>query len=170
MLGCRYTPYTTGPCSQCSQLGVCLSVTLHIIDLWQYYVWCTRSGATRCTLLMVLFFRMCLCGLHATLWSHIGSLMRLLAAEPRSIAGLLFPLQYLCGTILVTPYSMVWNWRVSKAGPMSLYWPSCSLPFCLLLFSLSLLSFYGLVLWGWGLWTDKVLIALSQPPCITNLF
>ena len=115
-------------------------------------------------------FRMCLCGLHATLWSHIGSLMRLLAAEPRSIAGLLFPLQYLCRTILVTPYSMVWNWRVSKAGPMSLYWPSCSLPFCLILFSLSLLSFYGLVLWGWGLWTDKVLIALSQPPCITNLF
>ena len=33
---------------------------------------------------------------------------------------LLFPCQYLCGTILVTPYSMVWDWRVSRAGPMSL--------------------------------------------------
>ena len=46
--------------------------------------------------------------------SHIGSLMLLLAAEPRSIVGLLFHFQYLCGTILVTP-SMVWDWRVSKA-------------------------------------------------------
>ena len=59
----------------------------------------------------------------------------------------------------------VWDWQVSRAGPMSFYWPSCSLPFCLLLFSFSLLSFYGLVLWGWGLLTDRVLIALSQP-CI----
>ena len=43
--------------------------------------------------------------------------MCLLAAEPRSIAGLLFPCQYLCGTILVTPCSMVWDWPVSKADP-----------------------------------------------------
>ena len=56
--------------------GVCLSVTLHIVDLWQYYVCCTRSGITHCTLFMVLFlFRMCRCGLHAALWSHIGTLM-----------------------------------------------------------------------------------------------
>ena len=86
-----------------------------------------------------------------------------------SIAGLLCPSWCLCGTILVTPCLMVWDWRVSTAGPMLFYWPSCSLPFCLLLFSLSLLSFYGLVLWGWGLWTDRVLIALSQP-CNANLF
>ena len=71
--------------------------------------------------------------------------------------------------LIVSPYSMVWDWRVSRAGPISLYWPSCSLPFCLLLFSLSLLSFYGLLLGGWGLRTDRVLIALSQP-CLTNLF
>ena len=72
-------------------------------------------------------------------------------------------------TILVTPYSMVRDCRVSRAGPVPLYWCSCSLPFCLLLFPLSLLSFYGLVLWGWGLRTDRLLIALSKP-CITNLF
>ena len=87
------------------------------------------------------------------LWSHIGTLMRLLAAEPRSIAGLFFSFQYLCGTILVTPYSMVWNWLVSRAVPMPFHWPSCSLPSCLLLFSISLLSFYRLVLWGLGLRT-----------------
>ena len=57
--------------------------------------------------------------------AHIDSLMRLLAAEPRSIAGLLFACQYLCGPILVTPCSMVWDWRVSRAGPMPFYWPSC---------------------------------------------
>ena len=29
---------------------VYLNVTLHIVDLWQYYVCCKRSGVTRCTL------------------------------------------------------------------------------------------------------------------------
>ena len=46
--------------------GVCLSVTLHIVHLWQYYLCCTRSGVIRCTLFMVLFlWRMCRCRLHA---------------------------------------------------------------------------------------------------------
>ena len=66
------------------------------------------------------------------------------------------------------PLSISVESRVSRAGPMPFYWPSCSLTFCLLLLSLSLLSFYGLVFWGWGLRTDRVLIALSQA-CIANL-
>ena len=145
-------------------------MTFHIVHLWQYYVCCTRSVVTRCTLFMVLFLcRMCRCGLHAVLLSHIGTLMRLLVAEPLSIAGHLFPVLCLCGTIFVTPCSMVWDWRVSRARSIHFYWPNCSLTFCLLLFSLSLLSFYGLVLWGWALRTDRVLIALSQP-CIADLF
>ena len=61
---------------------------------------------------------MCQSGLHPVLWSHIGILMCLPAVEPRSTAGLLFPSQYLSGTICLTPYSMVWDWRVSRAGPM----------------------------------------------------
>ena len=65
---------------------------------------------------------------------------------------------------------MVWDWRVSRAGPMPFYWPSCSLPFCLLLFSLSLLSFYGLVLWGWCLRTDRVWIALSPGLALPTFF
>ena len=32
---------------------LCLSVTLHIVDLWQYCVCCTRSGVTRNTLFVV---------------------------------------------------------------------------------------------------------------------
>ena len=111
---------------------------------------------------MVLFLcHMCRCRLHTVLLSHIGSLMRLLAVEPCSIAKLLFSCQYLCGMISVTPCSMVWDWRVSRAGPMPFYCPSCSFTFCLLLFSLSFLSFCGLVLWGWGLHTDRVLISPS---------
>ena len=55
--------------------------------------------------------------------------LRLLAAEPHSIARLLFPSQCLSGTILVTLCSMVWDCRVSRAGPMHFYWPSYSLPF-----------------------------------------
>ena len=51
--------------------GVCLSVTLHIVDPWQYYVCCTRSGVTRCTLFMVLFLcRMCRFGLHWYTYAH----------------------------------------------------------------------------------------------------
>ena len=47
------------------------------------------------------------CGLHAVPWSHIGILMRRLAAEPRSSAGLLFTSGCLFGTILLTPCLMV---------------------------------------------------------------
>ena len=78
----------------------------------------------RCTLLMVLYLdSMCQQGLHTVLWSHIGTLMHRLAAEPCSTAILLFPCRCLSGTILLTPYSMVWDWQVSRAGPMLLYWP-----------------------------------------------
>ena len=104
--------------------GVCLSVTLLIVDPWQSCVFFIRSGATRCTILMVLYLdHMCQCVLHAVLWSHIGPLMHRLSAEPRSTAGLLFPSRCPSGTILLTQYSMVWDWRVSRAGPMPFYWP-----------------------------------------------
>ena len=36
------------------QQRVCLSVTSHIVDLWQYYVCCIRSDVTQC-LFMVLY-------------------------------------------------------------------------------------------------------------------
>ena len=58
-----------------------------------------------------------------------------LAAEPCSTAGFLFPSRCPSGTILLTPYSMVWDWRVSRAGPMLLYWPKLFYPYnSLLLF------------------------------------
>ena len=113
----------------------------------------------------------------------LGTLMHRLAAEPCSTAGLLFTSRCLSGTILLTPYSIVWDRRVSRAGPMILYWPKllypCSIPALSILytcdlrsvfnsFSLSFLSVYRLVLWGWGLRTDWVCITLSQP-CTADL-
>ena len=97
-------------------------VTFLTVDPWQSCVCCIRSGVTRCTLFMVLSLdRICQRGLHAVLWSHIGILMHRLAAEPCSAAGLLFSFRCPSGTILLTPFSMVWDWRVSRAGPMLLY-------------------------------------------------
>ena len=149
---------------------VAFSMVNGICVCWQCCVCCTRSGVTRSTHFVALYLCLtCQSGLHAVLWSHIGILMRLSAAEPRSIAGLLFSSQYLSGMIWLTPYLMVWDWRVSRAGPMPFCWPSCSLLFCLQLFSLYLLFLYRLVVWGRGLRTDRVSISLSQP-CIANLF
>ena len=146
-------------------------MTLLILDPWQSFICFIRSGVKRCTHLILLYLdRMCQCGLHAVHWSHIGTLMHRLAAEPRSTAGLLLPSRCPCGMILLTPYSMVWDWRVSRAGPILFYWPKMLYPFCnLLLFFPSLLSVYRLVLWDWGLRTDRVYITLSQP-CTADLF
>ena len=124
---------------------VITSVTLLIVDLWQYCVPCIKRLIQR-TLLMVLYLdRMCQCWLHAVLWSHIGILMRHLAAEPRSTAGLLFPSQCASGTILLTQYSMVWDWPVSRAGPMLFYWIKLLYPDYSLLLFFHFSSFYWLV-------------------------
>ena len=98
------------------------------------------------------------------------TLMHRLAAEPRRTARVLFPSRCPCGMILLTPYSMVWDWRVSRARPMLFYWPKMLYRFYnLLLFFPSLLSVYRLVSWGWGLRTDRVYITLSRP-CTADLF
>ena len=89
--------------------------------------------------------RMCQRGLHAVLWSHIGTLMHRLAAEPCSTAGLLFSFRCPSGTILLAPFSMVWDWRVSRAGPMLLYWPKLLFPF---LFFLSIGWYCGAGVFG----------------------
>ena len=80
-------------------------------------------------LMMRYLDRMCQCGLHEVLWSHIGTLMRHLAAEPRSTALLLFPSLCPSGTILLTTYLLVWNWRVSRTGPMRFHWPKLLSPY-----------------------------------------
>ena len=70
----------------------------------------------------------------------------------------------------MTLYSMVWDWRVSGAGPILLIglaaralFASCYFPF---LFFHSMGGYCEVVVFGLIGW---VLIAVSQP-CITNLF
>ena len=73
---------------------------------------------------------------------HIDTLMHRLAAEPCNTAGLLFPSRCPSGTILLNPYSMVWDWRVSRAGPMIFYWPKLLYPYYSLLLFFPFSSFY----------------------------
>ena len=110
------------------------------------------------------------CGLREVLWLHIDTPMHRITAESLSTAELLFPSLCPTGTIFLTSYLMVWDWLVSRAGPMLLIGPSCKIPTVVFYsFSLSLLSTYRLVLWGWGLRTDRVYITLSQP-CTADIF
>ena len=93
-------------------------------------------------------------------------------SQHRSTTGLLFTCQYLCGTILVTPYSMVWDWRVSRAGPTLFYWPKLSIiTIVFYYFSLSLLS----VDIGWhsgtgvfGLLCVNLYLSLAVPTSFNN--
>ena len=147
-------------------------MTFLIVDSCQSCVCFIRSGVTQCTLLVVVYLDcMCQRKLHAVIWSHVGTLMHHLAAEPCSTAGILSTSRCPSGTILLTPYSMVCNWWVSRVGPMLLYWPKLLyLTIVFYSFSLSLLSVYRLVWWwGWGFQTDRVYITLSQP-CTADLF
>ena len=63
-----------------------MSVSLHIVDLRQHYVCCTRSGVILCTLFIVLFLcRMCRCGLHEALRTSVhlcASSLQNLAVSP----------------------------------------------------------------------------------------
>ena len=45
------------------------------------------------------------------------------------------------GTILQAPFSMVWDWRVSRAGPMLLHWPKLLYPYYSLLLFFPFSSF-----------------------------
>ena len=65
-------------------------------------------------------------------------------------AGQLYFNQYLHGTVLVTACSMLWDWRVLRAGQCFFVGLNCFVPFCIIHFSLSLPSFCGLALWGWS--------------------
>ena len=51
------------------------------------------------------------------------------------------PFSVSSGTILLNPYSMVWDWRVSRAGPMLLYWPKLLYPYYSLLLFFPFSSF-----------------------------
>ena len=59
--------------------------------------------------------------------------------------GLLFPSRCPSGTILLTPHSMVVDWRVSRAGPMLFYCPKLLYPYYSFLLFFPFSSFCVLV-------------------------
>ena len=64
-------------------------------------------------------------------WSHIGTLT--LTAKHCSTTGFVFSCQYLCEMISETLYLMVWDWQVSRAGPLFFLLALHCLPFLILL-------------------------------------
>ena len=112
---------------------------------------------------------MCQYGLQAVLWSHICTLMHRLAEVHRSTAGLLFPSWCPSGTILLTTYSMVWDWRVSRSGSMFFFGRSYyhNLPY----YNLLVFSFLFFLSIGWycgdgvfGLiWCISLSLSLALP-------
>ena len=58
----------------------------------------------------------------------------------------LFPSRCPSGTILLTQYSMVWDWRVSRAGPILFYWTKLLYPYYRLLLFFPFLFFLSI---GW---------------------
>ena len=71
------------------------------------------------------------------------------------------------GTILLTPYLMVWDWRVSRVGPMLFYWPKLFYPSSTIFPYL----FYRSIGWycGAGVFGLIGCVSLSQP-CTADLF
>ena len=86
-----------------------------------------------------------------------------------SLSRLLFPFHYLCATLLVTLYLMVWDWQVFRAEQMLFYWPSLLTLFAFYYSPFRFHLFCGLVLWGSWSSDFKVTIPLSQP-YIIDLF
>ena len=146
--GCRYSPLTTGPCSQCCPLFN-----------WGC-IWVWHCSSSICGCIMRLYIIRCnpmqpLYGVLPLLSVPVrvtsGALVAhryscsigvLLAAEQRDTAGLIVPSQCLCGTIFLTLHSMVWGWRVQRAGPMLFIGLGWSITFCLRLFPISISSFF----------------------------
>ena len=84
---------------------------------------------------------------HGALVVNIGTRLRLLAVELLSTIEPLCPSQYLFGTILVTQYLMVWDWRLLRAEPMLSCWPN--LLFLFVSYNFFFFFFHGFVVYGW---------------------
>ena len=131
---------------------------------------CIKFSVIRCTLFTVLYLAVPCVPDRVTRSALIAhSPLRCRTSKYRRT---LFPSQCLFGTVLLTLYSMVEDWRVLRAGPMLFDWAKPLTPhlsYALLLSSISLLYIYRLVLWGLGLLIVRMYFALSQS-CVTDLF
>ena len=114
-------------------------MTLHIVDLRQYYVCCARSGVIRCTLFIpygalpepYVPVRVTRGAVIAHWYTY-----KLPRCRTSEYCRAYIHLSVSLWNDLGAPIFLGVGWRVSRAGPMPFYWPSASFPFCLLLFSL----------------------------------
>ena len=142
-----------------------MSVTLLIVDPWQYCVRCIRSGATRCTFLMVLY----LDRIHVPVRVTRGALVahRYTYAPPRCRTSqyrrTFSPLSVSLWNDLANPVFDGVGLAGFKSRAIFLIGLSCAIPTIVFYyFSFSLPSVYRLELWGWDLRTDRLYITLSQ--------
>ena len=88
-------------------------------------------------------------------------------------AGLLFPSRCPSGTNLLTPYLMVWDWQLSRAGPMLLYCPKQLYPYYSLLLFFPFLFFLS-ICWYCGagvfglIWCMSLSLSLALPTFLNN--
>ena len=156
------------------------NVTLFIVDPWQYWVFCIKSGVTRRTLLMVPVRTVCAW----TVWASAGytrcSGRRSVHLCAASLQNLAVPQDF------YSPCSVPLEW---SCWPCIRWWGaggfqeqsqcfliglSCSIITIVFYYlSLSLLSVYRLVLYVLGLRTDRYtyhsLSAVHYRPCL-NIF
>ena len=106
-----------------------------------------RSGVIWCTLLMVLYLdHTWQCGLHMVLWSHIGTLMHRLAAEPRKYSRTFIPLSVSLWDYLANPaFDGVGLTGFKSRANAFFFGLSCSIPtivfYCFSLYFLSVCRF-----------------------------
>ena len=70
---------------------------------------------------------------------------------------------------LATPFSMVWDWRVSRAWPMLLYWPKLLYPYCSLLLSFSFSFSVYCIGWYCGAGVFGLIGCISLSPSLVLL-
>ena len=134
-----------------------------------------RTVVTRCTLFVVLYLCcLCQCELHAVL----NLVERRYTYEPprcrtSQYCRLWLPCQSLGGTICLTPYSMVWDCRVSRAWPMFFIgwnWSFNIVFYCFPCFSFLSIGWYcGAVVFGL-IGCKSLYMNGIQLPCISDLF
>ena len=135
-----------------------MSVTLHIVDLWQYYVFCIRSGVIPYTLFMALYLCRCACSeIYSLCSGHTSAhelLIRLVPEPSQYRKTLSVSVEW----ILLTLYSMVALTAFkSMAHAFLLAWLLA--PF--LLSTVFPLSVFFLFFGDWGLWTPSLALLTS---------
>ena len=112
------------------------SVTVLIIELWQYCVCCIRPEVTLCILAMVLdLSRIYQCGLHVVFWSHVGILICASSLQTSQYHRTFIPLPVSLWNKLADPvFDGVGLTGFKSRATAFFLGLSCSIHSCLLLF------------------------------------